>query len=81
MLPSSAFSFYWSKVIYGVETYFTKTLQPFVVINEFFTKKNINLIFSKCFLRELLETPITYNNKSNFLKRHSYDSQSQQMDI
>ena len=81
MLPLSVFSFYWSKVIYRVDTYFTKALQPFIVINEFFTRKIINLIFSKCFLRELLEPPMTYNTTSNFLKKYPDDSQSQQMDI
>ena len=81
MLPLSVFSFYWSKVIYRVDTYFTKALQPFIVINEFFARKIINLIFSKCFLRELLEPPMTYNTTSNFLKKYPYDSQSQQMDI
>ena len=81
LIPSSVISFYWSKVIYGFYVYFTKPLQPFIAMNKFVTIKIILWSFSKCFDRELLETPIIYNPRSNFLKRFSYDIQSHQMKI
>ena len=47
-------SVYCSKVIYSFETYFTKPLQPFVVMNKFFIRKIIRYSFSKYFIKKLL---------------------------
>ena len=71
MIPLSVFSFYCSKVIYGFDAYFITSLEPFIIINKFFTREIIRKSLSKCFARELLEKPIIYiiyNPRSTFFK-------------
>lgn len=37
----SKFSFYWNKAIYSFNAYFTKPLQPFIIMKKFFTERII----------------------------------------